>query len=225
LAASPTITTLAVDSRPVTARQPLLAYTQAAACGVPLVVGETSAARFARIASQLPAIGGVFAAAPETVIVDLGRLHPMSPVLPFARSATVTVLISRADTSSLGHLRERIEDLAAELGGSHRLRTPLAVVVRAGRRDAHAAEVRVGKLLASVGSPAVVLGVIPEDATGVAALHAGAVSRRMGRSSLFSAAQEVEARLRTNWPEFTEAAPSSDALSLGAMTAVGGSRQ
>ena len=221
LAASPTITTLAVDSRPGAARQPLHLYTQAAGCGVPLLVGETSATRFARIAVHLPAIGSVFAAAPETVIVDLGRLHPTSPVLPCARSATVTVLISRADTASLGHLRERVEDLAVELGGSHRLRTPLAVVVRAERRDANAAEDRVGKLLASIGSPAVVLGAVPDDAASVAALHIGAISRRMSRSALFVAGREVVARLRASWPELTEAGLPVDVPTFQTMTGVG----
>jgi hypothetical protein len=134
------------------------------------------------------------------------------------------VLISRADTSSLGHLRERIEDLGAELGGSHRLRTPLAVAARTDRRDAHAAEARIGKLLASIGSPAVVLGVIPDDAAGVAALHVGAISRRMSRSALFAAGHEVVARLRANWPELTEAAQPVDVPTAQAMTSVGGIR-
>lgn len=225
LAASPTITTLAVDSRPGAAGQPLLRYAQVAGCGVPLVVGETSAARFTRIASHLPAVVGVLAAAPETVIVDLGRLYPTSPVLPCARSAAVTVLLSQADVSSLGHLRERVEDLAADLGGSHRLRTPLAVVVRADRRDAHAAEARVSKLLASVGSPTVVLGVVPDDAPGVAALHTGAVSRRVSRSSLITAGREVVARLRASWPELTEATPLANAAEARTVTGIAGVRQ
>jgi hypothetical protein len=209
LAASPTITTLAVDSRPGAERRPLLTYTQTAGCGVPLLVGETSAARFARIVAHLPAITGVFATAPETVIADLGRLHPTSPVLPLARAAAVTVLVSRADTASLGHLRVRVEDLGGELGGPHRLRSPLAVAVHAERRNAHAAESRVAKLLASVGSPAVVLGVMPDDPAGVAALHTGAATRRMSRSGVLAAGREIAARLRASWPELTEATPST----------------
>jgi hypothetical protein len=209
LAASPTLTTLAVDSRPGAERRPLLIYTQTAGCGVPLLVGETSAGRFGRVMGHLPAITGVFAAAPETVITDLGRLHRMSPVLPLARAATVTVLVSRSDTASLGHLRERVEDLGAELGGPHRLRSPLAVVAHADRRDAHAAETRVAKLLASFGSPAVVLGVMPDDPAGVTALHAGALTKRMGRSGLLAAGREIAARLRASWPELTEATPTT----------------
>jgi hypothetical protein len=207
LAASPTITTLAVDSRPGAERRGLEAYTQTAGCGVPLLVGETSAARFARIVTHLPAITAIFTAAPETVIADLGRPHPTSPLLPLAQAATVTVLVSRSDTASLGHLRERVEDLGAELGGPHRLRAPLAVAIRADRRDAHAAETRVAKLLASIGSPAVVLGTMPDDPAGVTALHAGASTRRMSRSGLLAAGREIAARLRASWPELTDPPP------------------
>jgi hypothetical protein len=223
LAASPTVTTLAVDSRPGAERRPLLIYAQPAACGVPLLVGETSAGRFARIVAHLPAIGDVFAAASQTVIADLGRIHPTSPALPLARAAVATVLVTRADTASLGHLRERVEDLGAELGGPHRPRSPLAVVVRAERRDVRAAEARVGKLLASVGSPTVVLGAMPEDVSGVVtALHAGAVTKRSGSSGLLAAGREIVGRLRTNWPELTDPAPSAGRSTVAA--GVGGIR-
>jgi hypothetical protein len=210
LATSPTITTLAVDSRAGAQSRPLLTYTQLAGCGVPLVVGETSPSRFGRIVSHLPAIGGVLSGAPETVIVDLGRLQAMSPVLPLARAATVTVLVTRSDTASLGHLRERVEDLGAELGGPHRLRSPIAVVVRTDRREAHAAEVRVSKLLASVGSPAVVLGVMPDDTSGLAALYAGPLTKRASRSRLIASGNEIAARLRASWPELTDPTPRED---------------
>lgn len=214
LAASPTVTTLVVDSRPGAERRPLLIYTQSAACGVSMLVGETSPARFGRIVGHLPAVGTVFAGSVETVIADLGRLHASSPVLPVARASVATILATHADTASLGHLREQVEDLGGELGGPHRLRSPLAVVVRADRRDAHAAETRVGKLLTSVGSPAVVLGVLPDDDAGVDALHSGAVSGRAGRSRLFAAGHEIASRLRASWPELTESRARSDESAL-----------
>jgi len=222
LAASPTITTLMVDSRPGAEGRPLLIYAQTAACGVPLLVGETSSTRFARIVGHLPAIGAVLAGAAETVIVDLGRLHLSSPVLPLARAAAVTVLVTRGDTPSLGHLREQVEELGGELGGPHRLRSPLAVVVRADRRDAAAAESRVGTLLASVGSPAVVLGVMPDDLAGVEALQVGAATRRVNRARLFAAGRAITSRLRASWPELTELRAGSDESALRVVTAASG---
>ncbi|HVV74635.1 MAG TPA: hypothetical protein VHC43_01260 [Mycobacteriales bacterium] len=224
LAASPTITTLAVDSRPGAPGHPLHIYTQPTAGGVPLLVGESSAARFTRIAAHLPAVTEVFASASEMVFADLGRLHAASPVLPVARAATVTVVVSRADTASLGHLRDRVEDLGGALGGPHRLRSPLAVVVRADRRDAHAAEARVGKLLASVGSPVVVLGVLPEDPAGVAALHAGTSIRRRSRSGLLAAGRDIAGRLQASWPELTDPVPSRIDLSAPRAPSAIGSR-
>jgi hypothetical protein len=189
-----------------------------------MLVGEPSAARFTRIAAHLPVVTEMLSAASETVFADLGRLHATSPVLPVARAATVTVLVSRADTTSLGHLRERVEDLGSALGGPHRLRSPLAVVVRADRRDAHAAEARVGKLLASVGSPAVVLGALPEDPAGVAALHAGTVPRRRSRSGLSAAGRDIAGRLQASWPELTDPAPSRADLSAPRLSDADGIR-
>jgi hypothetical protein len=215
LAASPTITTLAVDSRPGADRRPLHIYAQVARSGVPLLVGETSATRFARIVAHLPVISSLLVDSAETVITDLGRLRPGSPVLPLARAAAAIVLVTRTDTGSLGHLRERIEELGGELGGPHRIRSPLAVVVRAGQRDAHAAEARVGKLLASVGSPAVILGSLPEDPAGVAALYAGIKTRRSSRSGVLTAGREITSRIRASWPELTEPA-SASAMALHA---------
>lgn len=220
LAASPTITTLVVDSRPGAVQRPVPIYTQTAVCGVPLLVGETSTARFARIVPHLAVIGGVLASTTETVIADLGRVHMNSPVLPLARAAVATVLVTRGDTASLGHLRERAEELGAELGGPHRLRSPLAVVVRAERRDTHAAESRVSKVLSSVGSPAVVLGVLPDDTAGVDALCTGGTSRRAGRSGLFSAGREIASRLQASWPELTE--PRTSAPDRSVLHPVGG---
>jgi hypothetical protein len=214
LAASPTITTLAVDSRPGADQRPVLIYTQTAACGVPLVVGETSTARFARIVPHLPVIGSVLTASTATMIVDLGRLRVDSPVLPLARAAVATVLVTRGDTASLGHLRERVEELGSELGGVHRLRSPLAVVVRAHRRDAHAAETRVAKVLSSVGSPAEVLGVLPDDPAGMEALHNGTVSRRTSRSGVLPVGRDLVSRLQASWPELTESKAASSEESV-----------
>ncbi|HVV76558.1 MAG TPA: hypothetical protein VHC43_11020 [Mycobacteriales bacterium] len=222
LAASPTITTLAVDSRPGAEQRPVLIYTQAAACGVPLLVGETSTSRFARIVPHLGRIGDALAASNETVVVDLGRLHVGSPALPLARGAVAVVLVTRGDTASLGHLRERVEELGSEFGGPHRLRSPLAVVVRAQRRDAHAAESRVSKVLSSVGSPALVLGVLPDDPAGVEALLAGSATRRTNRSGLLAAGRHFVSRLQASWPELTE--PRSASLDRSALQAVGGTR-
>lgn len=210
LSASPTLTTLAVDVRAGGTPHALPTYAQLSAAGVPLIVGETSASRFGRLAAWLPAIGDALASWPGTVLADLGSLQPASPVLPLAqRAAACVLLVARADTDGLGHLRERAEELAAALGGAHRLGPPLAVVVRAAARDLPAAQERTRKLLASVGSSAPVLGGLPEDVATVRALLTGTLSRRSGRSNLMRAGAEVATAIQARWPELTERATPS----------------
>jgi hypothetical protein len=205
LASSPSIATLAVESRPGSGARSLLTYAQASAAGVPLITGEVSARRFGRLVEHLPSIGSAFATWSGTVIADLGCLQPSNPTLALARLATVVVLVTRCDTESLGHLRDRVEELSAEVGGPHRIRTPVGVVVRTSRSDAAAGAARVGKLLGSIGSPVLVLGAVPDDPSTVAGVMTGAVSKRARRSGLLASVSTLAERLRAVWPELTEA--------------------
>jgi hypothetical protein len=206
LAASPSVTTLAVDTRPGGPARCLLDYAQPSAAGVPVIAGEISSDRFTGLAAHLPAITAAAAGWDGAVIADVGCVQPWNPAMRLAHAAAVTVLVSRADTASLGHLRERVELLAAELGGPARIRPPLAVAVRAEPGEDSAAGARVAKLLASVGSPVPVLGVLPCDPAGCAALWAGRVPARAARRGVFAAARTLAGRLRQWWPELTEPA-------------------
>jgi hypothetical protein len=209
LAASPSITTVAVDSRPGAPPRLLTSYTQDTALGVPVIVGETSSRRFSRITGHLPAITSAAMAWPGTALVDVGRMTVDNPALRVAREATVAVLVSRADTESLGRLRERIEALAGELGRPGVMSTPLAVVVRAEPGDDRGAGPRVQRLLASIGSPVPVIGTVPTDPAGAAALWSGPSSRRLVRAPIIAAGRSITGRLRAHWPELTEAAPAA----------------
>ena len=201
LAATPSVTTLAIDARPGATQRAMGDYAQPTGCAVPLIVGETSPTRFSRIAPHLPALAGVLAGLPGTVIADLGSLQPGSPTLTVARAATVVVLVTSTDVASLGHLRDRVEELAVDLGDSFPTRSPLAVVVRAEGGDVAAARQRVEQLLASIGSPTPVVGVLPSEAATVQAVLAGRVTRRMARGALLTEVLAVTVRLCTGWPE------------------------
>ena len=205
LSLSPSVATLAVDSRPGSASRSPSVYGQPTRLGVSVIAGETSPARFAPLASHLPGIAAGLAAWSGTVMADLGCLQPWSPVLAVARAATVVVLVSRADTEGLGHLRERVQALAAEVGGPHRLRCPVAVVVRTDGEPPRPAVERVERLLVSVGSPAPVLGALVEDRPAAAALWSGQLSKRLHRSPLVASARSVAERLRVRFPEVSEA--------------------
>jgi hypothetical protein len=206
LAATPSVTTLAIDARPGAMQRALPDYAQSTACAVPVIVGETSPTRFSRIAPHLPALTGALTRWPGTVIADLGSLQPGSPTLTVARAATAVVLVTGTDVASLGHLRDRVEELAVDLGDSSRTRSALAVVVRADGGDASAARQRVEQLLASIGSPTPVIGVLPTEPATVQAVLAGRVTRRMARGALLGEVLAVTVRLCTSWPELT--APS-----------------
>jgi MinD-like ATPase involved in chromosome partitioning or flagellar assembly len=208
LAASPSIATLAVESRPgADARSPYL-YAQPTVAGVAVIPGAGSPSRFTRLVPHVPAIGATLGAWSGIAFADLGRLHAANPALGVARSAVVTLLVSRTDVAALAHLRDQVEELAAHVGGAHRLRVPLALVVRADRRDTDSAINRARAVLESIGSPVPVLGAVPDDAAAIQAIESGSGGRRALKGPVVDSVQGIAARLQTSWPEVTEPPPT-----------------
>lgn len=222
LAASPSIATLAVDARPGGLARPLELYAQQTALSLPVIAGEVSPRRFARLSPHLPAICQAAAGWTGTVIADVGRLQPWNPSLQLARTAAVVVLLVRADIESLGHLRDRVEELAADVGAERRLHSPVAVVVRAGRGEQRAAAGRVETLLASIGSPAPVVGVLADDRAAANRLWSGPLSRPVLRSRLWGSARAIVDQLRALAPELALAGPDTAAGQSPALRAEAG---
>lgn len=204
LVAAPSLAALAIDLRFESGRHPLPVYAHDTTVGLPLIVGETSCEWFSRLVPHLQAIGGALADWPGTVIADLGCMQPWSPSVPLAALATAVLLVTRADTENLGHLRDRVEELAGQLGGPDRADCPVGIVVRAPRSEARSATRRVERLLASVGSPASVVGTLPDDPVATVALWSGEVTDRLLRSDLFTSARDLASRLWEAWCEPTE---------------------
>ena len=196
LAASPSIATLAVDTRPGAPLRGLELYAQQTALGVPVVCGEVSSRRFHRLAAHLPTIADAAARWSGTLIADVGCVQAWNPAMVLARASQAVALVARTDTESLGRLRDRVEELAEDVDGGRPQRVPVAVVVRAGRGEARPAVTRAEKLLASIGSPVPVLGAVVDDTAAVAALWAGQVSARTFRSALFVSVRQITERLR-----------------------------
>jgi hypothetical protein len=203
----PSLAALAIDARLESDRRPLPMYAQETTVGVPLIVGEPSCERFSRLLPHLPAIGTTFADWAGTVIADLGCLQPWNPAVPLAGLASVVLLVSRADTESLGHLRDRVQELAGQFSGTQRA---VGIAVRAPRTETRQAVRRVERLLASVGSPVSVVGPLPEDPAAAAALWSGALMGRFMRSELFKSARDLAERLCGTWSEPTPAVEPSD---------------
>jgi hypothetical protein len=196
LAASPSIATLAVDARPGMPARGLQLYAQQTALGVPVVCGEVSSRRFYRLAAHLPTIAEAAACWSGTLIADVGCLQAWNPAMVVARASQAVVVVARTDPESLGRLRDRVEELADDVGDARSPRVPVAVVVRAARGDARQAVARAEKLLGSIGSPWPVLGAVADDTAAVAALWAGQVSARTFKSPLLASARELTQRLR-----------------------------
>ncbi|TQS42808.1 hypothetical protein [Cryptosporangium phraense] len=118
----------------------------ARAVTAPVGSGQTAAAL-----GILAAGGGPLAVAgmsPVPVLVDAGRLSPVSAVVPLLAAADLIVLVARADLADLAHTRE----LAAHLAGLN----PRRVALLRGPNPYHPVEVA-----AQLGIP--LLGSVPDD--------------------------------------------------------------
>jgi hypothetical protein len=203
---SPSLAGWAVDTRPGSAPVSLERYAQPTVLRVPVIAGEVSSQRAARLATYLPGIAASAADWPGTVIADLGPLHSSNPAMVLAAAATVVLLVVDPTVEGLGHLRDRVGELTAAVGDPRRAATSVGVVVRAPARQANAAVERTATLLGSVGSPASVVGAFHHDPAGAAALWSGPVTKRLTRSELIRSGQALVARLWQLWPELSEPA-------------------
>jgi len=203
--AVPSVVGLAVDARPGTAPPPLERYAQHTVLGVPVIPGEVSSKANSKLAMHLPAIAAAAKHWHGVAIADLGCLHPSNPAMALAKQAAVVLLVTRPTLEGLGHLRDRIDELTELCGDPSRDRTPVGVVLVTDSGDAKAGIARTEKLLASIGSPAPVVGVFTHDPLAAAALWAGPVSKKLSKSGLLRSGHELAIRIRGLWPELIPA--------------------
>jgi hypothetical protein len=210
LAPEPSIATVATAARlGLTAAGPE-PFAQASSLGVPVVPGVLSAERFGVLRSLWPRLAEQLTAWPGTVLADLGRLQPGNPAAAVAEASTAVLLVSRVDLESLAHLRDRVVELTSAVGeGSHGCR--VGVVVTGVPRQRRFVLDQARQVVASVGSPAAVVGFLAQDPAGAAGLWAGEVTRRLLGSELVRSARGVaESTLRT-WPSLIPAVDGSAA--------------
>lgn len=197
MAAAPSIATLAVAARPGGASPQLMQFAQWSALNVPVIRGEVSTRASGKVAPHLPAIAQLAAGWPGAVIADVGSLQPNNPALVAAKAAGVVLLVMRASTEGLGHLRARVEELAEYVGDPRRERTSVGVVLVADGRDEAAAMHRTRALLDSIGSPAPVVGVLRHDPAAAAELWAGPLTKKLIKSPLVKSGERLVSEL---WP-------------------------
>ena len=199
--AQPSVATLAVAARPGGASPAIEQFAHPTVLGVPVIRGEVSTRASSKVAPHLPAVAQLAAAWPGTVIADVGSLQPSNPALVVARAASIVLLVMRAGTEGLGHLRARVEELAEYVGDPRRERTSVGVVLVADSRDEGAAVHRTRALLESIGSPAPVVGVFRHDPTSAAALWSGPLTPKLIKSPLLKSAGQLVSALWRLWPE------------------------
>lgn len=209
LAPDPSITGLATAARlGLTAAGPL-PFAQDTTLGVPVVPGVLSAERFRALRSLWPGLAPALARWRGTVLADLGRLHQGAPTVPVAQASTAVLLVTRADLEGLFHVRDRVAELAGMVGPGEGDRVRVGVVVTAPVKQRRPAVEQVKQVLASIGSPAPVLGCFVHDPAAAQSLWAGVVTRRLAGSELVRSARSVAESVLATWPSLAATATGS----------------
>ncbi|MGS0685110.1 hypothetical protein ACVBEQ_08155 [Nakamurella sp. GG22] len=222
LAPDPSVAGLATAARMGLTEAGPLPYAQDTSLGVPVVPGVLSAERFRALRSLWPQVAGGLSAWHGTAIADMGRLTSDHAALPLARASTVVLLLTPATLEGLYHVRDRVAELSGTLGDPTRTRSTLAVVVKGELRDRRSAVEQVRQLLASIGSPASVIGFVAHDPVGARGLWAGELTRRFAGSDLVRSVRSTAEAVLAGWPELAALpAPGDEGDGKGGMDRAG----
>lgn len=215
----PSVLALAADARGPLPADGLLRYAQPSSLGVPVIPGALSPEAFTPMARLWPQIATAAASWSGTAIADVGRLQPGDPASPIVNASTVVLLLARADLEGLYRVRERVTELTATLDGPAQERSRLVVVVRARPgREGKAAIGQVQQLLEACGSPARVAGLFADDPTGIEALRAGDLSRRLLGSELIRSGTALAETVQAWCPQLHQPATTVSAITPPAST-------
>jgi hypothetical protein len=201
LAPDPSILSLATAARLGLAETGPLRYAQFTSLGVPTIPGVLSAERFRALRSLWPQVAEGLAAWPGTAIADLGRLQTGNPAMPVAQASTVVLLLTTGNLEGLYHVRDRVAELSGTVGRPGQGRSSLGVVVTGELQDRRSSCEQVRQVLASIGSPAPVVGFMARDPAGARGLWAGELTRRFAGSDLVRSVRETAESVLATWPE------------------------
>ena len=121
--------------------------------------------------------------------------------MPLAQASTAVLLLTTANLEGLYHVRDRVAELSATTGDPGRRRPSLGVVVTGELRDRRSSMEQVRQVLASIGSPAPVIGFVARDPAGARGLWAGELTRRFTGSDLVRTARATAESVLAAWPE------------------------
>lgn len=156
-------------------------HCQALPVGGSVVVGPTTHEQASTAVATLAGRMAGSAAVPDShlTIIDCGRWFPGSPVQWELESAELVLVVARRGLDALEHVRSRLPSLAR---GNGLLRVPAVLLVGDGVYPPEEVSAALG---------AEVVGVLPIDARGVAALHGEASARVARRSPLVRSARSI----------------------------------
>lgn len=183
LAATPSLVDLAAAARGATDAQGALAAGQQALgvgdAAVPVVVAPAGGTQTRAALPELTGIGAsVLTTSDRLVVADCGRLAPGSPVWPLLPLADVVLVMARARTDEVAHLREYLAELVDVNAGQ------LAVLLAARYPVAEVASVlttHIAEELAAASDSIGVLGPLPVDGKAAAVLGGEMVAGRRWR--------------------------------------------
>jgi hypothetical protein len=194
---TPTVLTLATAARTWTTGRIVQRYAQRINDQISVVPGHLVAEQAAGVPDWLP-LATSFAGEDAPVLIDVGRLHAASPLLPVAARADLLVVVSRAETGSMIRLAERLARLVPALA-AHRQEPPRLFPILVGldrHRVADVADLRLMLEETSAAPLVVGTGHLAFDLAGVARLMAGQdPSGRLARTAVLRSARRTAADL------------------------------
>ena len=201
LQTEPSVFQLAADARTgLLADDQLGRYAQPTTLGVQAIPAPLRPERFNALRPVWPAVASRAAASREVVVADLGRLQPGHTAWPIAKAATAVLLLAKPGPEGLYHLRERVAQLASQLGEEGRTRNPVAVVMLAGARQRNKVLESAEHILQAAGSPIPVVGWMAYDPAAVLLLR-DTMSRSLRSSELLRSVRELTDNVRHLWPQ------------------------
>ena len=150
--------------------------------GLPVLVGMSTPEQGSGLGPVWAHVAAALAAHPGTVVADCGRIGSGPVTLPVLAAADAVLLVARAATDQLGHLRERVRALHEEIRRTTGTGPNLGVVLIAPERTRRAGP-DVQRLLDAAGLPARVVGVVADDPRGAGVLY-GTARGAAGRTTL-----------------------------------------
>lgn len=175
---SPTVLTAVAAARSAAGGVSLEAYSHDLGDGLSVVPGQTAAEQAATL--DWHSLARLAKRSPQTVVVDLGRIHSASPTLPLAVEAQLLMPVLRPTVAATVRMLDRLERLIPQLAVARDAPPAVLPVVVVTNRHAARVVAEMTQLLSSSPVAPAVVGVhwLADDPSAVDALYAGLMPRR-----------------------------------------------